>query len=60
MTTLQYEDNNCRQKQEQKEKEEYALKVVEFYHNRLFFFKKTAEELKFVIDLYKEEQNGQV
>jgi hypothetical protein len=60
MTTLQYEDNNCRQKQIQKEKEEYALKVVEFYHNRLFYIKKTAEQLQFVIDLYKEEQNGKV
>jgi hypothetical protein len=35
--------------------EKYVLEVLEFYHNRLFFIPQNTDQLKYVIDEYKKE-----
>lgn len=55
MTTLQYEDNNCRQKQIQKEKDEFAIKVLEYYHNNLFYIPLKENEALRILEHIKKQ-----
>ena len=55
MTTLQYEDSGYRKKQEQKEKDEFAIGFAEWFNNLKYDVMryKTMEEH---LEIYKKEK----
>ena len=53
MNVLEYNDSNYREKQEQKEKDDFAIGFGEFMLTKVFV-KKSVKEL---LEIYKKENN---